>query len=111
MSLPPALVSEVPEKAAVAWKEPVTKTLPPLSTATLAGTSSPAPPPLRTHSGDPVAEYFATKISLDPVLIRTPPPKSADVRKLPVTSTFPLLSTATLAGCTCCAVLITRDQR
>src|SRR4026208_2555157 len=43
----------------------------------------------------PVAEYFARKMSFNPALVSAPPPKSTAFRKYPVTTTLPLLSTAT----------------
>src|SRR5437016_517030 len=95
MSLPPALATGPPPKSTVFWKDPTTNTLPLLSVATARGMSVLIPPKVRDHRYVPLDEYLATKTSRSPALTTGPPPKSAVLSKYPVTTTFPLPSTAT----------------
>src|SRR5262245_38389419 len=56
MSSPPALLSTRPSKSTLDWKEPVTITLPVLSTATAFGVTlseEPVPPTIVSHTNPP----------------------------------------------------------
>src|SRR5438093_2210036 len=97
-SLLPALVSGPPPRSTVYENAPVTSTLPLLSTATpLPDERKPGEPlpKVRDHTYLPSGAYLTMKMDCHPLLEVGPPPKSTVPPKFPVTSTLPLLSTAT----------------
>src|SRR5258706_4298540 len=71
----PLLVIGPPPKSTVPWNPPTTTTLPLESVSTPKASSVLAPPRPLAQRYAPVAEYFATKASQDPLLLSDPPPK------------------------------------
>src|SRR5439155_5798260 len=91
-----ALVSGPLPKSTVPMNEPVTTTLPLVSTATAFPVSMEESPKVCDQRCAPADENFATKMS-QPWVSSIPPPKSADAPTAPVITTLPLRSTATPA--------------
>src|ERR1044071_9687991 len=87
-----------PPKSTPLLKYPATTTLPLPSKARQLAVSSLAAPIFLAQRNPPVEEYLAMNISVNPALVRTPPPRLASPEIPPTTIIFPLESTAMARG-------------